>query len=156
VGLSSSRRELLIADTTFVSVWQTSSVASGTTKHWPRHVIRRIEDAKLSISVVTVAELRAGHLKARWGVRRRLAAEQWLRQFEQCAVDRSIAEAWAILKDTTRRNGRVCGDNDLWIAATGVARGVPVLTCDRDFLMMRRAGLDVIHLPRHPKSSGAD
>ena len=156
MGLSSSHRELLIADTTFVSVWQTSSVASGTTKHWPRHVIRRIEDATLSISVVTVAELRAGHLKARWGARRRLDHERWLRQFEQCGVDRSIAEAWAILKDTTRRNGRVCGDNDLWIAATGFARGVPVLTCDRDFLTMRRAGLDVIHLPRHPEPSVAE
>lgn len=155
MGLTSSRRELLVADTTFVSVWQTNSLASRTTKHWPRHVIRRIEDATLSISVVTVAELRAGHLKARWGARRRLDAEQWLGQFEQCGVDRSIAEAWAILKDTTRRNGRVCGDNDLWIAATGFVRGVPVLTCDRDFLRMCGAGVDVIHLPRHPEPSGA-
>ncbi|HKG03524.1 MAG TPA: PIN domain-containing protein [Conexibacter sp.] len=118
--------------------------------------MRRIEDATLSISVVTVAELRAGHLNARWGARRRLDHERWLRQFEQCGVDRSIAEAWAILKDITGRSGRACGDNDLWIAATGVARGVPVLTCDRDFLTMRRAGLDVIHLPRHPVPSGAD
>jgi predicted nucleic acid-binding protein len=153
VGLTTSRRELLVADTTFVSIWQTSSVASNVTSHWPRHAIRRIEEATLSVSVVTVAELRAGHLKARWGARRRFDAERWLRQFEQCGGDCSIAEAWAVLKDATRRHGRVCSDNDLWIAATGFARGVPVLTCDRDFLGLRNAGVDVIHLPRHPASS---
>ena len=94
MGLTASRREMLVSDTTFVSVWQTSSVASNV-----------------------------------------------------------IAEAWAVLKDATRRRGRVCSDNDLWIAATGFARGVPVLTCDRDFLGLRNAGVDVIHLPRHPASS---
>lgn len=155
MGLTSGP-ELFVADTTFVSVWHTSSMSSSATGHWPRRTVRRIASGTLSISVVTVAELRAGHLKARWGTRRRLEVERWLRQFEHCVVDRSIADAWSALKDATRRRGHVCGDNDLWIAATGLARGVPVLTCDRDFLTMRGAGVDVIHLPRHPRSRVAD
>jgi len=67
-------------------------------------------------------------------------------------VDRSVADAWTVLKHATRQRGHACGDNDLWIAATALARGVPVVTCDRDFVMMRAGGLDVIHLPRHPAS----
>jgi len=119
-------------------------------------MVRRIEDATIFISVVTVAEVRAGHLKAGWGARRRLEAERWLRQFERCDLDESVADVWATLKESTRQRGRPCGDNDLWIAATGFARGLPVLTCDRDFLMMRGAGLNVIHLPRRRKSATAD
>lgn len=149
MGLSRRGRELFLADTSFVSAWRTNAVTSSSTAQWPEQMVRRIEDATVFISVVTVAEVRAGHLKARWGARRRLEAERWLGQYERCDVDQSVADAWAKLKEATRRRGRPCGDNDLWIAATGFARGIPVLTCDRDFLGMRNAGVDVIHLSRH-------
>lgn len=149
--MTSRRRELLVADTTFVSVWRTSAVASSVTRHWPQRAIRRISEATLSISVVTVAEMHAGQLHARWGRRRRMDEERWLCQFELHGVDRSIAEAWAVLKDATRRRGCTISDNDLWIAATGLASRAPVVTCDADFLPMRCVGLDVIYLPQRPK-----
>jgi predicted nucleic acid-binding protein len=154
VGVTPRRRELIVADTTFMSVWRTSPSASSATRRWPEPTIRRIAAATLSISVVTVAELRAGHLNARWGPRRRRDEEIWLRQFELHGVDRSTAEAWAELKDATRRQGRTSSDNDLWIAATGLASGAPVLTCDADFLPMRSTGLEVIYLPRHARRAG--
>lgn len=148
--MSTSTRELLIADTTFASVWHATASAASATRQWPRSTVERIANATLSISVVTVAEVRFGHLNARWGIRRRQEAERRLSQFQQLRVDRPTAEAWAFLKDSTQRAGRSCGDNDLWIAATGFVRGVPVVTCDVDFLSMTCAGVDVIYLPRHP------
>lgn len=65
MGLTTAHSELLVADTTFVSVWHARSIASDATSHWPHHIVCRLSNARLSISVVTVAELRAGHLKAR-------------------------------------------------------------------------------------------
>jgi predicted nucleic acid-binding protein len=111
--------------------------------------------ASLSISVVTLAELRAGHAKARWGVQRRGQVEQWLRQFPWLSVDEPVADAWAALRDATRRAGRTCSTNDLWIAATGFVRRTPVVTCDRGFLALRSLGVDVICLPRRATTAAA-
>ena len=150
MGVEAGARELLVADTSFVSVLHATTVSPGALDMLPREVTRRIAGADLSISVVTVAELQAGHLKARWGERRRSQAERWLRQFAHCSVDRPVADAWATLKDATRRRGRACSENDLWIAATGYAQKAPVVTCDRDFLALRTLGVEVIYVPRRP------
>jgi predicted nucleic acid-binding protein len=153
--MRTGRPALVVADTSFVSAWHTTAAKHAGVDIWPEQVVRQVRSGALSVSVVTVAELRAGHLKARWGMRRRLEAEQGLRQFKQRAVDRSVAEAWAVLKEATRRSGRACSDNDLWIAATGFARGMPVLTCDRDFRALRAAGVKVVYLPRRPGAAAS-
>jgi predicted nucleic acid-binding protein len=146
-------RELLVADTSFISVWHAMGAVSQAAAPWPSSTTRRIATAALSVSVVTVAELRAGHLKANWGERRRMHADRWLCRFAQIAVDRPVADAWAVLKDATRRRGWACSENDLWIAATGWARGVPVVTCDRDFLCLPALGVEVVYCPRTPPAS---
>lgn len=150
MGVERKARELLIADTSFVSVLHATTVVPAARNMLPCEMRRGIATAKLSISVVTVAELRAGHLKARWGPRRRGQAERRLRRFPHVSVDPSVADAWAVLKEASRRSGRKCSDNDLWIAATGYARCAPVVTCDRDFLTLRAAGVEVIYVPRSP------
>jgi predicted nucleic acid-binding protein len=150
MGIEHKARKLLIADTSFVSVLHATTVVPAARNMLPCETRRGIVNAELSISVVTVAELRAGHLKARWGLRRRGQAERWLRRFPYVSVDRSVADAWAALKEASRRQGRSCSENDLWIAATGYARRAPVVTCDRDFLALRTVGVEVIYLPRRP------
>jgi len=138
---------LLLADTSFVGVWHEVKRRRLTTP-WSVGDIRRIEAADLSISVVSIAELRAGHAKAGWGVRRRSQVERWLHQFARFSVDEPVARVWAELRDATRRAGRPCSENDLWIAATGHIRRAPIVTCDRDFIALRQLGVEVVYLPR--------
>lgn len=139
--------ELLVADTSFVGQHWRVVTRPELAAAWPQDVLRRIEVAVVAISVVTIAEERVGHRLARWGERRREQAELWLRQFVHLPVNRPVAEAWARLKASGHRSGRTFSANDLWIAATGFVRGVPVVTCDRDFLEMRSLGVTVIYLP---------
>jgi predicted nucleic acid-binding protein len=122
---------------------------------WPRGLARRVSSATVAISAVTFAEVRHGHQIARWGDRRAKAAERWLRTFVQLPIDTEVAETWARLKATGQRRGCSFGTNDLWIAATGCTRGLSVVTCDRDFLPMRKFGVQVIYLPRGVTSAKA-
>ena len=140
-------RELLVADTSFVSQHRRAAARPELSSLWPEEIVQRIDAAVIAISVVTVAEERLGHWLARWGERRRADAERWLRQFMQLPVNRPVAEAWARLKAGGHGIGRVFSANDLWIAATGFVRGAPIVTCDRDFLAMRELGVAVIYLP---------
>lgn len=140
-------RELLIADTSFVGHQRRAATSPELAGRWPEDVVRRIEAAVLAISVVTIAEERFGHRVARWGDRRRAHAEQWLERFMHLPISRPVAEVWAWLKAAGARRGRAFAANDLWIAATGYVQGVPIVTCDKDFMGMRDLGVVVIYLP---------
>lgn len=145
--------ELLVADTSFVGQLGRVAAQPELATAWPQEVMGRIEVAAIAISVVTIAEERVGHRLARWGESRRAQAELWLKQFVHLPVNRAVAEAWARLKARGHRSGRTFGANDLWIAATGFVRGVPIVTCDRDFLEMRALGVTVIYLPMPRRAS---
>jgi predicted nucleic acid-binding protein len=152
VLVTSRVRELLVADTSFVSQQRLVATRPEATSTWPIDVVRRVDRAVIAISVVTLAEERCGHWLARWGERRRAQADRWLLQFMQLPVNGPVADAWARLKAAGQYAGRSFGANDLWIAATGYAREAPIVTCDRDFLHMRELGVEVIYLPSRPDS----
>jgi predicted nucleic acid-binding protein len=100
----------------------------------------------VSVSVVTVAELRlgvlaAGSLEAR---ARRMATLRLAESLEPLPVDDAAADAWAVLVAALRGAGRKAPVNDSWIAATAIARGIPVATQDGDYEGM--PGLTVIRL----------
>ena len=57
---------------------------------------------------------------------------------------RARRDAWAVLVAGLRAIGRKVPINDSWIAATAIARGIPVATQDDDYDQM--PGLDVIRL----------
>ena len=88
-----------------------------------------------AVSVVTVAELRAGILVAEVpGVRaRRLAALEAALGMAPLVIDDAVAREWARLRMHLLHAGRRMEVNDLWIAATGAAHQVPVFTQDGDF-----------------------
>jgi predicted nucleic acid-binding protein len=148
VLVRSGTRDLLVCDTSFVSALSRANRAAAGT--WPSSVTRRARTATVAISVVTVAEMRFGHARARWGARRQHEAEKLLNSFVQFPVDRVAAEAWAQLKSQGERCGLTFGANDLWIAATGHTRGATIVTCDRDFLPLRQFGVKVVFVPRRP------
>jgi len=96
------------------------------------------EDAgpvQVLVSIVTIAELRAGVLIAARGEQtaRRLASLEAARRTTPLPIDDGVAEQWARLRMTLRRSGRRMQVNDAWIASTALAHGLPVVSQDRDY-----------------------
>ncbi len=89
----------------------------------------------LAISIITLAELRAGVLAARdlQTRARRLTTLSFVAQYDVIVVDASVAEAWGQLRVALRDAGRRLGVNDSWVAATAIALDVPLVSQDRGF-----------------------
>ena len=101
------------------------------------------------ICPVTIAELQAGVLiTADVDIRaRRLATLESAADIEVLAIDAEVAAEWARLRVHLAETGRRVNVNDLWIAATAAANGLPVVTQDDDFGPLEGArGLDVIRV----------
>lgn len=95
------------------------------------------------VSVVTVAELKAGVLAAdTTDIRaRRLATAQRVASIAALPIDAPAAAEWARMRVRLYENGRSVGVNDLWIAAVAASRDMPVVTQDADFDVLVELGL---------------
>ncbi|MGL5853066.1 MAG: type II toxin-antitoxin system VapC family toxin [Phycicoccus sp.] len=101
------------------------------------------------ICPVTVAELQAGVLAAiDVEVRaRRLATLESVADVELLPIDGAVAAAWARLRVHLVDRGRRVNINDLWVAATAAAHGLPVVTQDDDFRPLAGVrGLEIIRV----------
>lgn len=101
------------------------------------------------ICPVTIAELQAGVLiTADLDIRaRRLATLESTADIEVLPIDAEVAAEWARLRVHLAEAGRRVNVNDLWIAATAAANGLPVVTQDDDFdPLLHAKGLDVIRV----------
>jgi predicted nucleic acid-binding protein len=87
------------------------------------------------VSIVTVAELRAGVLAAPdiESRDRRITTLEGVAGAMVLPVEAKVARAWAAMRAYLLASKRGIGVNDLWIAATAVALEMPVLTQDGDF-----------------------
>lgn len=105
--------------------------------------------AETVISIITVAELRAGVLGAP-DVRtrdRRLATLERAVKAAVFPIDHRVAETWAGMRAYLAASGGRVSVNDLWIAATAAANRMPVITQDRDFHALSGVnGLTVIEV----------
>jgi predicted nucleic acid-binding protein len=113
---------------------------------------RSVQDASIDevlVSVVTLAELQAGVLVADDpSVRaRRLLTLDSLSDMAILPVDERAALEWARMRVLLAAARRRVNVNDLWIAASASAAGLPVVTHDEDFDVLRDvAGLEVIRV----------
>lgn len=101
------------------------------------------------ISIITVAELRAGVLAAADVETRdrRLATLERISKAAVLLVDHRVAEAWSGMRAYLAAAGKRVSANDLWIAATAAANGLPVITQDRDFSALSGVnGLTVVEV----------
>jgi predicted nucleic acid-binding protein len=101
------------------------------------------------ICPVTIAELQAGVLITEdVDVRaRRLATLESTADIEVLAITAEVAAEWARLRVHLAESGRRVNVNDLWIAATAAANGLPVVTQDEDFAPLEGArGIDLIRV----------
>lgn len=90
---------------------------------------------RITVSVITIAELRLGVLAATDTATRALRLETLTRAdaLEPIPIDRSVATAWVTLRIALRDAGRRMPLNDSWIAATAIAHKIPVVTQDTDY-----------------------
>lgn len=103
----------------------------------------------VAISIITVAELRAGILSAPdvESRDRRLYTLERISGTTTLAVDHKIAQTWAGMRAHLAASGERMSGNDLWIAATAASTGMPVVTQDRDFFALSGVnGLTVIEV----------
>jgi predicted nucleic acid-binding protein len=131
-----AHRETLICDTSFVSHLSRRKERPDRYAHWSADDLARIKAAFLAISIVTVAELRAGYMDAGWGSRKIAETERQWADFLPLLIDDPYLNAWARLWAAAKARGVAIGDNDLWIAATAAFRGQTLVTCDRDHVRL--------------------
>ena len=95
---------------------------------------------RVGMSPIVLGELRSGFLR---GTRTK-ANEATLRGFLASdralvlPVDDGTAERYAVILRDLLERGRPLPTNDIWIAATAMQHGLPVLTLDRDFQQIRQ------------------
>jgi predicted nucleic acid-binding protein len=102
-----------------------------------------------AISIITVGELRAGILAAPdiASRDRRLYTLERIAGTAILPVDRRVAQTWAGMRAYLAASEKKVSPNDLWIAATAAAAGIPVVTQDRDFYALSGVnGLTVIEV----------
>lgn len=143
----SEKRETLVCDTSFVGHSSRALRRLDRYERWGGPVVDRIEKGEPAVSIVTIAEVHAGYLKAGWGLRRLVEAERHFDRYRRLPIRWEFAEEWARLRVAAQVRGIAIGDNDLWIAATANVRGHPLVTCDRDHQRIaRELAVEVVYL----------
>ncbi len=111
-------------------------------------MLNTIRQDGLAISVVTYGEVTEGVLFSR---NRAVDQQLWrdfLAGFDIIDVTMEIAEVWADVRGSLRKQGNIVPDNDLLIASTALRFGMTVVTGnERHF--GRVPGLDVL-VPERP------
>ena len=103
----------------------------------------------MRISPVTLAELKAGVLAARNSEDRlaRLRTVELAAELPILEIDEWVADEWAALRSWLAEAGRRLDVNDVWIAATAIRYGVPIVTQDNDFFVISGVrGLEVVQV----------
>jgi predicted nucleic acid-binding protein len=83
---------------------------------------------RLSVSLITVAEIQYGMEAKNWGTSRRELMYRFLTRFTTLLPDAETARAWARIKSGCERKGRPITFADAWIAAAALQLNVPLVT----------------------------
>lgn len=96
---------------------------------------RMSEASGLVLPVIVLGELLFGFRKGNRFAQNRRALDRFLAEdrVQVVVIDDAISEQYATLKYQQEKLGKTVSDNDLWIAATAVELGLPILTLDSDF-----------------------
>jgi tRNA(fMet)-specific endonuclease VapC len=114
-------------------------------KHRPPEVKARFERLKpgqLIISVITYGELQYGASKSTQRARALAQLEELVRDIPVEDLNFTAAQAYGEIRAALEKQGRLIGNNDLWIGAHAMALDVTLATNnEREF--KRTAGLSV-------------
>jgi tRNA(fMet)-specific endonuclease VapC len=99
--------------------------------------VRLIAGHQVFLAAVTVSELRYGALVAQWGEPRRQRLEESIQATTVIPVSDALLSTVADLRYACRLAAHPLHDrshaNDLWIAASAIHIGAPLLAADRVF-----------------------
>ena len=151
--MSAAQTEILLCDTSFVGTRERARRKPSDFAHWLVETLNRIDAAIVAISPFTLGEVRSGYIQARWGQARIVSIEHQLATYTLIPLDEDTVDEWSRLTAHCRTAGVTVGDNDRWIAATAISRGLPLVTCDEN--QSKVPGLNAIYLPADPPSSSA-
>jgi predicted nucleic acid-binding protein len=150
MAIEPAEPEVILCDTTFVSLQERSGAKPETIAHWPKETLERLDAAILALSVISLAELRAGRIYGEWGDARAERQEARIAAFLLVPLDESILNVYAQLHAWNLK-GRGIKHNDLWIAASAMSRDVPLVSCDKHHRVIADDHpLDLIFLPAKP------
>ena len=128
--------DILILETTFLIDLEREVARR---KEGPAHrFLERHSDARFCIDHTIAGELAAGPRtedRARW--------EAFIRPFRILDRSRDVCWQYGRLYQYLRVNGNLIGTNDLWIAATALAYGLPLVTHNIEHFQ-RAPGLTVV------------
>jgi len=86
--------------------------------------------ARLELSVVAFAELHFGAIKSAFPAAELARLDSLVMDCEVVELDVTAATTYAELKLGLERLGKRIPENDLWIAAISIARGLPLASID--------------------------
>lgn len=89
---------------------------------------RHLAAQPLTISFMTLAEVKLWPKRYRWGAGRLGRMRQYLAGYLVYYADELLCELWAEVTHLARRKGRPIEVADAWTAATALAMGVPLVT----------------------------
>ncbi|MGY6501675.1 MAG: PIN domain-containing protein [Acidimicrobiales bacterium] len=99
--------------------------------------VQRMAGQQILLAAVTVSELRYGALVAQWGAPRRQQLEEAIQATTAIPVSDALLASIAELRYACRLVGHPLHDrnhtSDLWIAASAIHIGAPLLTADGVF-----------------------
>jgi predicted nucleic acid-binding protein len=98
----------------------------------PARLVDVVTDRPLVISVVTLGEASYGALSRKWSPRRITEMlRSYADSFGLIELGRTVAVEYSRLRAATEALGRPVPSNNLWIAASGTANGLPLVTLKR-------------------------
>jgi len=102
----------------------------------------RLKPGQMVMSVITYGELYYGASKSNQRAKALAELDTAIRGIPVEDLTRSVSEAYGVIRVALEKQGRVIGNNDLWIAAHAMSQGFVLATnSDREFL--RVPGLSV-------------
>jgi predicted nucleic acid-binding protein len=96
------------------------------------------------VAPITLGEIRAGYAIGGWGQARIAESEHRVGAYVVVPLDDATLNEYARLQAHYRKTGIGIGQNDLWIAAVAVSRGLPLVTCDLQQAQL--PGVEAIYL----------